>query len=202
MPQEFGTPQAHLLAGLQHHRTAQELTAGLYHVLQAHDSKEHPDPVLDRLLAPLQTALQFPSTSEESIQRLKDALEAGSTPHNILEHIKHRSSKNPNLEQALLRYDDLINKAGNLDHLLHAHSIALRLAASPDYGFTVDPQIRFGKPCIKGQRLCVYDVLEYLASGMTATDIIDDFPDLTHEDLNKCQAFAKDLNTRLQTHPG
>lgn len=55
---------------------------------------------------------------------------------------------------------------------------------------TIEPGKRSGKPCIRGLRITVYDVLEYLASGMTESEIVQDFPDLTAEDIRACLAFA------------
>ena len=55
---------------------------------------------------------------------------------------------------------------------------------------TIDPAKRGGKPCVRGLRITVYDVLDYLASGMTQQEILDDFPDLTADDLRACLAFA------------
>ena len=55
---------------------------------------------------------------------------------------------------------------------------------------TVDPQKRGGKPCIRGLRITVYDVLEYLASGMSEDEILNDFPDLEREDIRASLAFA------------
>jgi len=60
-----------------------------------------------------------------------------------------------------------------------------------DY-LTIDPNKRGGKPCVRGLRITVYEVLEYLASGMTEEEILDDFPDLTREDLKACISFAAD----------
>jgi len=57
---------------------------------------------------------------------------------------------------------------------------------------TIEPGKRGGKPCIRGLRITVYDVLEYLASGMTPEDIVKDFPDLTLEDIQACLRFAAD----------
>jgi len=57
---------------------------------------------------------------------------------------------------------------------------------------TLDPDKRGGKPCIRGLRITVYDVLGWLASGMTAAEIIEDFPELTHADISACLAFAAD----------
>lgn len=54
----------------------------------------------------------------------------------------------------------------------------------------VDPEIRSGKPCVRGTRITVYDVLEYLAGGMSEDEILADFPDLVREDIRACLAFA------------
>lgn len=54
----------------------------------------------------------------------------------------------------------------------------------------VDPDIRFGKPVIKGTRVTVYDVLQWLASGLTHEQILSDFPQLTEEDILACLAYA------------
>ena len=66
---------------------------------------------------------------------------------------------------------------------------------------TIDPNKRGGKPCVRGLRIIVYEVLEYLASDMTEAEILDDFPDLTREDLKACIAFAADRERRLMTTP-
>lgn len=66
---------------------------------------------------------------------------------------------------------------------------------------TIEPGKRGGKPCIRGLRITVYDVLEYLASGMTETQIVSDFPDLTTEDIRACLAFAADRERRLLSIP-
>ncbi|MGM0575654.1 MAG: DUF433 domain-containing protein [Myxococcota bacterium] len=62
---------------------------------------------------------------------------------------------------------------------------------------TIEPGKRGGKPCIRGLRITVYDVLEYLASGMSEDQILADFPDLTREDIRACLAFAADRERRL-----
>jgi uncharacterized protein (DUF433 family) len=62
---------------------------------------------------------------------------------------------------------------------------------------TVEPGKRSGKPCIRGMRITVYDVLEYLASGMSEDDILADFSELTREDINACLAFAADRERKL-----
>jgi uncharacterized protein (DUF433 family) len=66
---------------------------------------------------------------------------------------------------------------------------------------TIEPGKRGGKPCIRGLRITVYDVLEYLASGMSEAEIIADFPDLTSDDIRACLAFAADRERRLLSVP-
>ena len=66
---------------------------------------------------------------------------------------------------------------------------------------TIEPGKRGGKPCIRGLRITVYDVLEYLASGMSEAEILADFPDLTSDDIRACLAFAADRERRLMSIP-
>ena len=62
---------------------------------------------------------------------------------------------------------------------------------------SVNPGVRGGKPCVKGTRITVYDVLEYLAGGMSEDQILGDFPDLTREDIRASLAFAATRERRL-----
>jgi uncharacterized protein (DUF433 family) len=62
---------------------------------------------------------------------------------------------------------------------------------------TINPAVRSGKPVINGTRITVSDILEYLASGMSADEIIADFPDLKHEDILATLAFAAQREQRL-----
>jgi uncharacterized protein (DUF433 family) len=66
---------------------------------------------------------------------------------------------------------------------------------------TIEPDKRSGKPCIRGTRMSVTDVLEYLAGGMTQEELLADFPDLTAEDIRACLAFAADRERKLATLP-
>ncbi len=63
---------------------------------------------------------------------------------------------------------------------------------------TIEPGKRGGKPCIRGLRVTVYDVLEYLAGGMTQEEILREFPYLTKEDIQACLAFAADRERKLE----
>jgi uncharacterized protein (DUF433 family) len=66
---------------------------------------------------------------------------------------------------------------------------------------TIEPGKRSGKPCIRGMRITVTDILEYLAGGMTEEEILADFPDLTSEDIKASLAFAADRERKLATLP-
>ena len=62
---------------------------------------------------------------------------------------------------------------------------------------TIEPGKRGGKPCIRGMRITVYDVLSYLASGMTSQEILADFPYLTEDDIHACLSYAADRERTL-----
>jgi uncharacterized protein (DUF433 family) len=62
---------------------------------------------------------------------------------------------------------------------------------------TIDPEVRSGKPTVRGTRITVTDVLEYLAGGMTQDEILDGFPNLTPEDIRAVLAFAAQREHRL-----
>ena len=66
---------------------------------------------------------------------------------------------------------------------------------------TIEAGKRGGKPCIRGLRITVYEVLEYLASSMSEDEILHDFPDLTRDDIRACLAFAADRERKLVSVP-
>ena len=63
---------------------------------------------------------------------------------------------------------------------------------------TIDPQIRFGQPSIRGMRITVSDILNWLASGMTEAEILNDYPDLTTEDIKASLAYAADREHKIR----
>jgi uncharacterized protein (DUF433 family) len=65
----------------------------------------------------------------------------------------------------------------------------------------IDPEIRFGKPSVKGTRITVGDVLSYLASGISEQQILADFPQLTQDDIRACLAFAAERERRVVSIP-
>ena len=66
-----------------------------------------------------------------------------------------------------------------------------------DRRITIEPDKCGGKPCVRGMRITVYDVLDYLASGMSHDEILGDFPELTEDDIRACLSFAAARERRL-----
>lgn len=93
--------------------------------------------------------------------------------------------------------------------LLRSRARRVAQAQSPHYLscvnyheiITIEPDKRSGKPCIRGTRMTVTDVLEYLAGGVTHQELLEEFPDLTEEDIRACLAFAADRERRLAVLP-
>ncbi|MBK9045714.1 MAG: DUF433 domain-containing protein [Bacteroidetes bacterium] len=63
---------------------------------------------------------------------------------------------------------------------------------------SIDPNVRFGKPCVNGSRISVYDVLGWLASGMSVDQILSDYPELKEIEIRACLAFAADKEHRIR----
>jgi uncharacterized protein (DUF433 family) len=85
--------------------------------------------------------------------------------------------------------------------LTPAAALAFLFPVNPLSRITLQPGRRSGKPCIRDLRITVYDVLGYLAAGMTEAEILQDFPDLTREDLLACYAFAAERDRRTLMSP-
>lgn len=65
----------------------------------------------------------------------------------------------------------------------------------------LDPEVRFGKPCVRGSRISVGDVLGFLAAGMTADEVVGEYPPLTLEDVRACLAYAAEREAQTVTLP-
>jgi uncharacterized protein (DUF433 family) len=63
---------------------------------------------------------------------------------------------------------------------------------------TINPEKRFGKPCVRNTRITVFDVLGWLASGMSQEEILEDFPELSEEDLSACLSYAADKESKIR----
>ena len=67
---------------------------------------------------------------------------------------------------------------------------------------TLEPGKRSGKPCIRGMRITVYDIFDYLASGMSESEILSDFPELTKDDIQACYSYVADRERRITVLQG
>ena len=197
MSQGPTNPAPDLVEALLHHRMSETLTLKLFYVLQQ-CPPDATNPALEALIAPLRAALIHVGTPDQALAKQLEALEAGSTPENILQQLAQLEQPIPALEQALRQYEAALKEAGDLPVLIRHHELVLRLAQSHPYQFEVDPGVCAGKPRIKDLRISVYDVMEYLAAGMTAKEIVEDFPDLTLQDIATCLAFSNELITRFK----
>ncbi len=63
---------------------------------------------------------------------------------------------------------------------------------------TINSEKRFGKPCVRNTRITVFDVLGWLASGMSKTEILEDFPELTEEDISACLSYAAEKERKIR----
>ena len=63
---------------------------------------------------------------------------------------------------------------------------------------TINSEKRFGKPCVRGTRISVFDVLSWLAAGMSHQEITSDFPEITEEDISACLAYAAERERKIR----
>lgn len=102
--------------------------------------------------------------------------------------------------QVALSKDSKNSKSKSAENPLNKSSITVEVSV-PFMQYrdiiTIEPGKRSGKPCIRGMRITVYDILEYLAGGMTEAEILEDFSELTSEDIKACLAFAADREKKL-----
>ena len=125
-----------------------------------------------------------------SLEMLAEALEDAGGMGQILEKHKAAFDALSELGKELEKQKAAIDAIGGMDRLLQHHKMFMEAAREFSPVFTIEPGKRFGKPCIRGIRMTITDVLEYQSSGMTDREILDDFPNLTQEDLDVCRAFG------------
>jgi uncharacterized protein (DUF433 family) len=86
----------------------------------------------------------------------------------------------------------------NVISLARAIDLAYSEAMKYEDIITIEPGKRGGKPCVRGLRITVYEVLDMLASGMSHAEILNDFPDLTEQDILACLAYAADRERKVE----
>ena len=130
---------------------------------------------------------------ENRRQALQDAGGIGA----ILELHQEALSALAEVGKALEMEDEHMKSAGGIERLLKQHRMFMEAARQFSPIFTIEPGKRSGQPCIRGIRMTITDVLEYQSSGMTDEEILDDFPNLTQEDLDVCRAFGLHMEDKF-----
>ena len=176
----------------------QDLSAGIYAIL---DLQKTAGLKAGRLAEQLEEQLKAQITGEDRTHTLevkKRVLEDMGGLEGILEKHQEALESLAKMGKELQRQQKAIDEVGGLDLLLQQHRMFMKAAREFSPIFTIEPDKRFGKPCIRGIRMTIIDVLEYQSSGMTDEEILDDFPDLTQEDLDTCRTFGLHMEERFK----
>ena len=177
----------------------QELSSGIFDILNLQKSASLKFGHLAEQLEKQPKAHVVFEDRTHTLEVHKQALENMGGLEGILE--KHREAQEAltKVENELNRQKEAIDAAGGLERLLNQHKMFMKAAREFSPIFTIEPDKRFGKPCIRGIRMTITDVLEYQSSGMTDEEILDDFPDLTQEDLDVCRAFGLYMDEQFKS---
>ena len=183
---------------LEQHRRAKQAQEGMEMALADHRDALAAAAALNEALQQHRSFLDFGGDMSQALEWQKKTLETnGGLPQLLAKHQEALAAAAA-VGQALERHQAALAAAGGLARIVAEHRMA-REAAAEFKDITVEPGKRSGQPCIRYIRMTVYDVLEYMAGGMSDAELLDDFPDLTPQDLDLCRAFAADLDGRLQS---
>ena len=168
----------------------QELSAGIFSILDLQKTAILKSGQLAEQLEKQPKANITKEDRTHTLEVRKRALENMGGLEGILEKHQETLESLAQVGKELQRQKKAIDAAGGLDRLLQQHKMFMKAAREFSPIFTIEPDKRFGKPCIRGIRMTIIDVLEYQSSGMTDEEILHDFPNLTQEDLDTCRAFG------------
>ena len=176
----------------------QELSAGIFTVLELQKAASLKAGQLAEQLEKQPRAHITMEDRTHTLEVQKRALENIGGLEGILEAHQKALESLTRVGEELQRQKEAIDAVGGLDRLLQQHKMFMQAAREFSPIFTIEPNKRFGKPCIRGIRMTIIDVLEYQSSGMTDEEILHDFPDLTREDLDTCRAFGLYMEERFK----
>ena len=171
-------------------------------IFSALDQQREAGLAAGKLAAELERLVEARTCTEDrtrSLEMLAEALEDAGGMGQILEKHKAAFVALSELGKELENQKTAIDAIGGMDRLLQQHKMFMEAAREFSPVFTIEPGKRFGKPCIRGIRMTITDVLEYLTSGMTDEEVLDDFPDLTQADLNVCRDFGTYIEQRFKS---
>ena len=176
----------------------QELSSGIFYILDLQKAAKLKSEQLAEQLEKQPKAHISVEDRTHTLEAKKQALQNMGGLDGILEKQREALESLEQVGKELERQKAAIDAVGGLDRLLQQHKMFMEAAREFSPIFTIEPGKRFGKPCIRGIRMTITDVLEYRSSGMTDEEILDDFPDLTQTDLDTCRAFGLYMEERFK----
>ncbi len=176
----------------------QELSSGICDILDLQKAAKLKSEQLAEQLEKQPKAHISVEDRTHTLEAKKQALQNMGGLDGILEKQREALESLEQVGKELERQKAAIDSVGGLDRLLQQHKMFMEAAREFSPIFTIEPGKRFGKPCIRGIRMTITDVLEYQSSGMADEEILDDFPDLTQTDLDTCRAFGLYMEERFK----
>ena len=175
---------------LNYHWAEQQISNGIFSVLHLQKAAKS---AADQFAGEVEKQVKARTSTEDETPQLeiqKKILEGAAGIGPLLQ--KHQEALEALIQvgKELKGQQEAINAVGGMDRLLQQHKVFIEAAREFSQIFTIEPGKRSGKPCIRGIRMTITDVLEYQSSGMTDEEILNDFPNLSQEDLDVCRAFG------------
>ena len=184
---------------LNYYWAEQEISTGIFVVLEQQRKAKIAADKLAEALEEQRQACRYTGEKTRSLESQRKALETVGGMSKILEKHQEALDALGDVGKALESQKQEIEAVGGMDRLIEQHKMFMNAAREFSPIFTIEPGKRFGKPCIRGIRMTIQDVLEYLTSGMTDEEILHDFPNLTQEDLDVCRAFGTYMEERFKS---
>ena len=183
---------------LSYYWAEQEISNGIFSVLERQKRAKMAADQLAKELERLRKAHIYAGEKTHILENQKAALAGAGGMGQILKKHQEALEALADVGNELEKQKNAMEAAGGMDRLLGQHKIFMEAAREFSPIFTIEPDKRFGKPCIRGIRMTIQDVLEYLTSGMTEQEILEEFSNLTQEDLDVCRAFGAHMEEQFK----
>ncbi len=184
---------------LNYYWAEQAIGGGIFELLeqqrQAHQAADR----LAGAIKQQEIPLSCQGDNTRMLEHQRRALATAGGMGQVLQRYQEVAKAFAQVGKALEEHKVLLEAAGGMDRFLERHQMFMAAAREFSPIFTIERGKRSGQPCIRGIRMTINDVLEYLTSGMTDGEILHDFPDLTQEDLDTCRAFGAFMEERFKS---
>ena len=184
---------------LEQHRAEQDMGGFVYEVQKRQELAQQAADELAAVIGQQDLAESFIDDKTRILENQKKALDAAGGINRLLQLYQEATKALAEVGAALEKYQAALDAAGGMDRFMERHKMFMAAAREFSPIFTIEPGKRFGKPCIRGIRMTIHDVLEYQTSGMTDAEILHDFSNLTQEDLDVCRAFGAYMEERFKS---